>query len=136
MRTAACQLAAGGFQVGTNKPLELLQFGNLTDQHVLGDQIELVEEAGGREERGTRADRGHESCIRRPAAEPGEELSIDGKLAWPSSGEVIDVATRQTIATLEDEVGRHVGSEKLLEIDFTSGKVTAAGNQFGVGRVK
>lgn len=69
--------------------------------------------------------------------EPGWiTFSIDGKLAWPSSGEVIDVATRQTIATLEDEVGRHVGSEKLLEIDFTSGKVTAAGNQFGVGGVK
>ncbi len=40
MRTAGGELAAGGFQVGTDEPLELLQFGNLADQHVLGDEIE------------------------------------------------------------------------------------------------
>lgn len=68
--------------------------------------------------------------------EPGWiTFSIDGKLAWPSSGEVIEVATKKIVATLEDEVGRHVGSEKLLEINFKDGQVTAAGNQFGVGAV-
>lgn len=69
--------------------------------------------------------------------EPGWiTFSIDGKLAWPSSGEMIDVATRKTLTTLEDEVGRHVGSEKLLEIDFKAGAVIRAGNQFGVGAVR
>ena len=69
--------------------------------------------------------------------EPGWiTFSIDGKLAWPSSGEVIDVATRKIIATLEDETGRHVGSEKLLEIDFRAGKPVRSGDQFGVGAVR
>lgn len=69
--------------------------------------------------------------------EPGWiTFSINGQLAWPSSGEVIEVATRKTITTLEDEEGRRVGSEKLLEVDFTDGKVLATGDQFGVGHVQ
>ena len=31
--------------------------------------------------------------------------SIDGRLIYPSSGEVIDIASRKVIATLEDEKG-------------------------------
>ena len=33
-------------------------------------------------------------------------FSLDGRLAYPSTGEVIDVATRQIVATLADEEGR------------------------------
>jgi hypothetical protein len=62
-------------------------------------------------------------------------FSIDGTLAYPSTGEVIDVKTRKIVATLTDEEGRPVHSEKLLEIDFRDGKPVENGDQFGVGRV-
>lgn len=68
--------------------------------------------------------------------EPGWiTFSINGDLAYPSSGDVIDVKTRKVVAQLTDEEGRAVGSEKLLEIDWADGKPVRAGNQFGVGRV-
>ncbi len=69
--------------------------------------------------------------------EPGwVTFSMDGKIAYPSTGDVIDVASRKIIAELTDEEGRPVMSEKLLEIDFKGGKPVAAGNQFGVGGVR
>ncbi|MDC0934772.1 hypothetical protein OAS39_00700 [Pirellulales bacterium] len=68
--------------------------------------------------------------------EPGWiTFSNDGKIAYPSSGDVIDVTTREIIAHLTDEQGRAVGSEKLLEIDWEGNAPVRAGNQFGVGRV-
>jgi hypothetical protein len=68
--------------------------------------------------------------------EPGwVTFSIDGKLAYPSTGDVIDSATRKIVAELRDEEGRDVQSEKLLEIDFKDGKPVKAGDQFGLGRV-
>lgn len=63
-------------------------------------------------------------------------FSLDGSLAYPSTGEVIDTKTRQIIATLTDEEGRPVHSEKMLEIDFQDGKPIATGDQFGLGRVR
>jgi DNA-binding beta-propeller fold protein YncE len=60
-------------------------------------------------------------------------FSLDGRVAYSSTGEVIDVATRKIVATLEDEKGRAVESEKLLDITIANGKVVHAGNQFGVG---
>jgi hypothetical protein len=60
-------------------------------------------------------------------------FSIDGKTCWPSTGEVIDVATRKIIKSLEDEEGRLMMSEKLLEVNFRNGKVVAVGDQFGKG---
>ena len=68
--------------------------------------------------------------------EPGwVTFSIDGTLAYPSTGDVIDVKTRQVVASLKDEAGRDVQSEKLLEIDFQAGQPVRAGNQFGIGQV-
>jgi DNA-binding beta-propeller fold protein YncE len=61
-------------------------------------------------------------------------FSLDGRHAWPSTGEVIDTATRRVVATLTDEEGRAVQSEKLVEIVFAGGKPARAGDQFGVGR--
>lgn len=63
-------------------------------------------------------------------------FSIDGRYAYPSSGEVVDVATHKTLTTLEDEQGRHVASEKLLEIDFKSKEPIRNGDQFGLGWVQ
>jgi DNA-binding beta-propeller fold protein YncE len=63
-------------------------------------------------------------------------FSIDGRHAYSSTGEIIDAKTKKVVATLTDETGRQVQSEKLLEIVFSNGKVTQAGNQFGVGAVE
>jgi hypothetical protein len=60
-------------------------------------------------------------------------FSIDGQRAYPSTGEVFDVKSRQCVAVLTDEAGRGVGSEKLLEVVFDGPRVTRVGNQFGVG---
>ncbi|HXI73297.1 MAG TPA: hypothetical protein VNN22_23400 [Verrucomicrobiae bacterium] len=62
-------------------------------------------------------------------------FSIDGRYAWPSTGEVIDVKTHQIIARLTDETGAAVQSEKLLEIDFAGDAPIRAGNQFGLGNI-
>ncbi|MGB8474629.1 MAG: hypothetical protein WCE61_11155 [Candidatus Acidiferrum sp.] len=61
-------------------------------------------------------------------------FSIDGRFAFPSTGEVIDTGTKRIIATLADEKGRPVQSEKLLEVDFADGKPIRAGDQFGIGQ--
>jgi DNA-binding beta-propeller fold protein YncE len=62
-------------------------------------------------------------------------FSFDGSLAYPSTGEVINAKSRKIVATLSDEEGRPVHSEKMLEIDFVDGKPIQAGDQFGLGRV-
>ncbi|MFN7999266.1 MAG: hypothetical protein U0Q18_36945 [Bryobacteraceae bacterium] len=60
-------------------------------------------------------------------------FSIDGRFAYASTGEIIDVATRKIVAGLKDETGRQVQSEKLLDLIIENGKVVQAGNQFGIG---
>ena len=68
--------------------------------------------------------------------EPGWiTFSIDGRYAYPSTGDVIDVATRKILTGLTDELGAAVHSEKLLEIDFVGKKPVRAGCQFGLGAV-
>jgi hypothetical protein len=66
--------------------------------------------------------------------EPGWiTFSIDGRYAYPSTGDVIDVASRKFVAELTDETGTAVQSEKMVEIDFKGNKPVRAGNQFGIG---
>ena len=60
-------------------------------------------------------------------------FSMDGRVAYSSTGEIIETATKKIIAALEDEAGRQVQSEKMLDITIANGKVVRAGNQFGVG---
>lgn len=62
-------------------------------------------------------------------------FSLDGRHAYPSTGEIIDIKTRKTVATLQDEQGNPVQSEKMVEIHFDGKKPVAAGDQFGIGRV-
>jgi DNA-binding beta-propeller fold protein YncE len=62
-------------------------------------------------------------------------FSLDGKLGYPSTGEVIDTATKKIITALADEMGREVHSEKMVEIHWRGGEPVATGDQFGVGRV-
>ncbi|MDP8980735.1 MAG: hypothetical protein M3O35_09105 [Acidobacteriota bacterium] len=63
-------------------------------------------------------------------------FSMDGRFAYSSTGEIVEVATKKIVAALEDETGRQVQSEKLLDIVISGGKVVRAGNQFGVGMQK
>jgi len=63
-------------------------------------------------------------------------FSLDGKYAYPSTGEVIDTATKKSVAALFDEKKREVHSEKMVEIHFREGVPVAAGDQFGLGRKK
>jgi len=62
-------------------------------------------------------------------------FSLDGKYAYPSSGEVIDTKTREVLLTLKDEFYNKVESEKMVEVDLKDGKAVAASDQFGLGRV-
>jgi lysophospholipase L1-like esterase len=61
-------------------------------------------------------------------------FSLDGRFAYPSTGEIIDTDSKKTVATLKDEQGRDVHSEKMLEIHFQNGEPVRVGDQFGLGR--
>ena len=63
-------------------------------------------------------------------------FSIDGKLVYPSSGEVIETKTRKILTVLQDEFHNNVASEKMVEINFAGNKVVKAGDQFGIGGVR
>lgn len=62
-------------------------------------------------------------------------FSMDGRYAYPSSGEVIDVKTRKILLTLKDEFNNSVASEKMVEVQFNKNKAVRAGNQFGIGGI-
>jgi DNA-binding beta-propeller fold protein YncE len=62
-------------------------------------------------------------------------MGLDGKTVYPSTGEVIDVKSRKIIASLTDETGAAVHSEKIVEVQFEGGKPARTGDQFGIGRV-
>jgi DNA-binding beta-propeller fold protein YncE len=67
--------------------------------------------------------------------EPGWiTFRLDGRHAWPSTGDIIDVRTRQVVAQLTDEEERQVMSEKIVEIHWQGGKPVRNGDQFGLGR--
>jgi hypothetical protein len=67
--------------------------------------------------------------------EPGwVTFSLDGRFAYPSTGEVIDTKTRKIVAALRDEKGREVHSEKMLEIIVKGDVPVVTGDQFGLGR--
>jgi DNA-binding beta-propeller fold protein YncE len=61
-------------------------------------------------------------------------FSLDGRYAYPSSGEVIEVKTRKVLLTLQDEFYNNVASEKMVEVHIAGNKAVKAGDQFGIGR--
>jgi DNA-binding beta-propeller fold protein YncE len=61
-------------------------------------------------------------------------FSLDGRFAYPSTGEVFDTRTRQILTVLNDEKTGTVQSEKVVEIVFQDGKPVRTGDQFGIGR--
>ena len=63
-------------------------------------------------------------------------ISIDGKYAFPSTGEIIDVNKKKIITRLQDEHHVYVQSEKMIEIQFKGKNLSKSGDQFGIGRMK
>lgn len=61
-------------------------------------------------------------------------FSLDGRYAYPSTGEVVDAKTKKILFALKDEKGREVHSEKVVEIVLKDGAIVRTGDQFGVGR--
>src|SRR5204863_8741871 len=61
-------------------------------------------------------------------------FSLDGKLAYPSTGDVVDVKSKKILAALMDDEGREVHSEKVIEIVLSDGSIIRVGDQFGLGR--
>jgi DNA-binding beta-propeller fold protein YncE len=60
-------------------------------------------------------------------------VGLDGKLAYVSSGDIIDMKTRKIVGQMKDEYGRTMYSEKLLDMVFENGKLIRVANQFGNG---
>ena len=61
-------------------------------------------------------------------------FTLDGRHAIASTGEIVDVRSKRVIATLADEQGLPVASEKVVEVVFRDGAPVRTGDQFGVGR--
>ena len=61
-------------------------------------------------------------------------FSLDGRYAYPSTGEIIDTRTREIVTVLRDDKGGTVQSEKVVEVVFRDGKPAINGDQFGIGR--
>jgi DNA-binding beta-propeller fold protein YncE len=62
-------------------------------------------------------------------------FSLDGRYAYPSTGEVFDTKTRQILTVLQDEYGGTVQTEKVVEVVFDGNKPVGNGDQFGIGRM-
>lgn len=68
--------------------------------------------------------------------EPGWiTFRLDGRHAWPSTGDIVDISSRKIVTTLTDETGAAVQSEKMVEIHFRGTEPVRTGDQFGLGRV-
>jgi hypothetical protein len=64
-------------------------------------------------------------------------MGLDGKLAYMASGDVVDVKTHKIVGLLRDEYGRHMDSEKVLDLEFDlNGKMVRKINEFAIGDPK
>jgi DNA-binding beta-propeller fold protein YncE len=64
-------------------------------------------------------------------------MGLDGKLAYMASGDVVDVKTHKIVGLLRDEYGRHMDSEKVLDLAFNlEGKMVRKVNEFAIGDPK
>jgi DNA-binding beta-propeller fold protein YncE len=49
-------------------------------------------------------------------------FGLDGRFAYSSTGDIVNVATKKIVGTLEDPAGRKLTSENFVEIDFVDGR--------------
>jgi DNA-binding beta-propeller fold protein YncE len=57
-------------------------------------------------------------------------FGLDAKVAYVSSGDIVDIATHKIVGQMKDEYGRVITSEKLLDITFDNGHAQRVSNQF------
>ncbi|MBT3569779.1 MAG: hypothetical protein HN494_13090, partial [Opitutae bacterium] len=62
-------------------------------------------------------------------------FSLDGAYAYCHTPDVFDAKTKKRIASLTGPDGKPFASSKFIEVQFTDGKVSKIGNEFGLGRV-
>ena len=62
-------------------------------------------------------------------------FSLDGRYAFPSTGDIIDAHTKKIVTRLRDETGAYVQSEKMMELDLQENVLVKSGDQFGIGRI-
>ena len=60
-------------------------------------------------------------------------IGLDGKYVYPSTGDVIDAASKKVVASLKDDAGNYVRSEKMFEVQWSGGKIVRMSDQFGRG---
>lgn len=60
-------------------------------------------------------------------------FGLDGKLAYASSGDIIDVKTHKIVGKMKDDSGHTLYSEKLLDMTFDNGHLQRVSNQFANG---
>ena len=61
-------------------------------------------------------------------------MGLDGKRAYMASGDVVDVKTHKIVGQLRDEYGRHMDSEKVLDLAFDlNGQLVRKVNEFAIG---
>jgi DNA-binding beta-propeller fold protein YncE len=60
-------------------------------------------------------------------------MGLDGKYAFLSSADVVDVKTKKIVAQMKDEYGKPMHSEKYLEMAFSNGTLVRTVSQFGQG---
>jgi YVTN family beta-propeller protein len=71
------------------------------------------------------------------AAHGWTTFSIDGRFAYPDSGDVFAGRTHQVVANLGESPGgkgRDIASSKMIEVHIQNGSVIRIGDQFGLGR--
>lgn len=61
-------------------------------------------------------------------------FSIDGRYAYPSTGDVVGAATKKIVGALEDAAGAKVTSENLIEIDFMEHQPVRSAERIAAGR--
>jgi hypothetical protein len=62
-------------------------------------------------------------------------FSLDGAYAYCHTPDVFDAKTKKIVASLKGPDGKPFASSKFIEVQFTDGKVSKIGNEFGLGRV-
>jgi DNA-binding beta-propeller fold protein YncE len=60
-------------------------------------------------------------------------FGLDAKLAYVSSGDIVDIATHKIVGQMKDEYGRIITSEKLLDMTYDNGHLQRVSNQFANG---
>ena len=61
-------------------------------------------------------------------------FSLDGRYGYPSTGEVIDTATKKIVATLSDEAGKPFRARRWSRSSSRTASPRRTGDQFGIGR--